>query len=254
MIPVMALRRIVYLSVVCALSCAVLVPISLFAQTEGPTATVVAAGLNVRSGPGVSYARVATVTKGTVLTVIGQTQNCGWLKVELADGSEGWVSGGARYTLLDGACSAIPTAAAGGVAPQAAPTSSGGNATRPAATPTRTTPAAMPTAAPTPRPTTPPPPTPTPLPPADDNPLPPDQACYLLENFVGPELTVTFTNQDSGKITEFRVPPSGQYVSCISPGSYTATVDAPPPWNTINFEFRANAGDRARMPFYGSND
>lgn len=88
-----------------------LIPGSLLAQTSAPTATVVAAGLNVRSGPGVHYDRIGQVARNAELTVLGQAQNCAWLKVKLADDSHGWISGGAQYARLNVACDAIPAIA-----------------------------------------------------------------------------------------------------------------------------------------------
>ena len=83
--------------------------------------------------------------------------------------------------------------------------------------------------------------------------MPADKACYLVQNFVGPELTVTFTNQDSGQGMDFKVPAGGEELKCIAPGRYTATVDAPPPWANVNFSFTAFAGEREYMPFHGRN-
>ncbi len=252
--PVVALRQFVFVSLVLWLSLAVILPMALNAQSADPTATVVSAGLNVRSGPGVGYARIGAVTRNTVLPVIGQAQNCGWLKVTLADGTEGWVSGGARYTRLSVPCNTVPAATASGAAP-AAPPASGGGAAQPAA-PTSAPAAPVAAATPTPVPPT-PTPAPTQPPPAAEalppgfgtDPLPPDQACYLVQNFVGPELTITFTNQDSGQSMDFRVPSGGEVLKCIAPGRYTVTADAPPPWGTLNFSFTAYAGERDYMPF-----
>ncbi len=49
-------------------------------------------GLNMRSGPDVAYAIVRAVRYGTVLNVLGQSSGGGWLQVQLADGTTGWVS------------------------------------------------------------------------------------------------------------------------------------------------------------------
>jgi uncharacterized protein YraI len=272
--PVVALRQFVFVSLVLLLTLSICLPMTLSAQSADPTATVVSAGLNVRSGPGVGYARIGAVTRNTVLPVIGQAQNCGWLKVTLADGAEGWVSGGARYTRLNVPCNTVPVATAGSAAPAAGgsgaaqPAATTPAATTPAATtPAATTPAATTPAATTPAQSAPAPATPTPAPatptpaptapPAAEalppgfgsDPLPPDQACYLVQNFVGPELTVTFTNQDSGQSMDFRVPSGGEVLKCITPGRYTVTADAPPPWGSLNFSFTAFPGEREYMPF-----
>jgi serine protease Do len=75
-----------------------------------PTATVVTAALNVRSGPGTNYGRIAAVNQGDVLTVAGQSNSCSWLLIFTPDGQPGWVSGNSQYTTLNGACADIPEA------------------------------------------------------------------------------------------------------------------------------------------------
>lgn len=248
--PVVVRQQVMSFSLAVVLLLALFAPASVAAQTMAPAATVVSAGLNVRSGPGVGYSRAGVVTRNTVLPVVGQAQNCAWLQVTLADGSTGWVSGGARYTRLNVPCSAIPAASAGSAVTQPPAPS--------APVPAATSVPAAPTATPSPAPATTPAPAPTAaaeaeaLPPGfGPGPLPGDQACYLVQNYVGPELTVTFTNQDSGQSTDFRVPSSGEVLKCITPGRYTVTADAPPPWGTLNFSFTAFAGEREYMPFYG---
>lgn len=46
-------------------------------------------GANIRSGPGINHAKLATVPRQTVLEIIGD--NGQWYKVKLADGSTGWI-------------------------------------------------------------------------------------------------------------------------------------------------------------------
>jgi N-acetylmuramoyl-L-alanine amidase len=58
----------------------------------GITAVVISYGLNVRSGPGVGYARVIAVPNGTVLTLLARDYNATWVKVALPAGTQGWVS------------------------------------------------------------------------------------------------------------------------------------------------------------------
>ena len=98
----------------------------------------------------------------------------------------------------------------------------------------------QPTATPRPQPTTAPPP-----PPASG------QGCYLFENEIPAELTVTFTAQDRNWSDSFKVPASGTREYCLDPGRYTYTIDAPPPWNSINGELVVNPGDRFRWPIRG---
>jgi len=67
-----------------------------------PQATVDAAALNVRQGPGTAYEILAVVNAGDSLTVTGRDATASWYQVRLADGRQGWVSG-ALVTLVGGA-------------------------------------------------------------------------------------------------------------------------------------------------------
>ena len=109
------------------------------------TATVVIASLNVRSGPGTTYAKVGSAQKGEVLTVVGQNGNCAWLKIITPKKLEGWVSGAAKYVTLSAKCSTIPAATANATAAQPTPAPASGGQAAPAATAT-TAPAAAPAA------------------------------------------------------------------------------------------------------------
>ena len=165
--------------------------------------------------------RVGAVSAKDVLTVLGQAQNCGWLKVQSKQLS-GWVSGQPAYVKLSVPCSKIPAAAVD--ATVAATVAATGATTTTAAPALQGTPAARPTVAPTAAPTagataT---PTATDVPAGEaqeEDPLPKDMACFLMRNEIGPELNVTLTNKDSGKAENFRVPPSGEKVWCLYPGS-----------------------------------
>lgn len=252
----LALAMFMMAAVVTAVVAAIVWPASaatVQAQDSSPTATVLVAKLNVRSGPGTSYARVGAVSAKEVLTVLGQAQNCGWLKVKSKQLS-GWVSGQPAYVKVSVPCSKLPAAAvdatvtatvtatsattttAAPVAPAAAP-----------AAPATATPAAIPAAIPTATPA----PAAAPAGEAREDPLPQDMACFLMRNEVGPELNVTLTNKDSGKAENFRVPPSGEKVWCLYPGSYAGTIDAPPPWDSLNVDFSVQAGERFVWPIKG---
>jgi hypothetical protein len=103
------------------------------AETETPAAPaakvqaeVVADELNEREGPGVGYAVVGTVTKGTLLDIVGASADGSWLKVTSADGTSGWVSGKAAYTRITGSLSDVPVLGGGYALVEAA--SGGGSA------------------------------------------------------------------------------------------------------------------------------
>jgi SH3 domain protein len=55
------------------------------------TATVSASSLNVRSGPGTNYSVIASVTKGTAVTVLDVGSN-GWNQIQMPNGKTGYVS------------------------------------------------------------------------------------------------------------------------------------------------------------------
>lgn len=53
---------------------------------------VSAKNARIRSGPGTEHERVASVPKGTVLTVLDVEEN-GWVHIRTDDGTEGYISG-----------------------------------------------------------------------------------------------------------------------------------------------------------------
>ncbi len=221
-------RAVIYRILTVALAVVVLTAASVTVQAQGalPTATVLADKLNVRSGPGTGYARLGGVNANDVLTVVGQAQNCAWLKIETKT-LKGWVSGQTGYLRLSTACSKIPAAAAPALVPAAAPTAV-----------TAVVPPVVPTATPVAEP-------------APQDKLPADKGCYLIRNAVGPELNVTTTNKDNGKSENFRVPAGGDYVWCAFPGRYAITIDAPPPWSSMNADRDVALGDRIMWTISG---
>ena len=94
-------------------SSAVVVQASPLDQNNNTTAVVIVAALNIRLGPGTSYAKVGLAKSGDTLTVLGQAGNCAWLQIRTAQSLDGWVSGSARYVTLSQSCAGIPLAAVG---------------------------------------------------------------------------------------------------------------------------------------------
>jgi hypothetical protein len=43
----------------------------------------------------------------------------------------------------------------------------------------------------------------------------------------------------------------GEVDKCLDPGRYTYTIDAPPPWGTLNGEMTVQAGDAFLWPISG---
>jgi hypothetical protein len=73
-----------------------------------PQTSVKSQQLNLREGPDLSYAVVQGLKNGDQLSILGQYQNCTWLKVSLANGDTGWVYGNPSYIDLPADCSIIP--------------------------------------------------------------------------------------------------------------------------------------------------
>jgi hypothetical protein len=116
-------------------------------RAEPALVEVLVGGVNLRSGPGGSFAVIGSASAGQQLPVTGQSGNCAWLQIVLEDGSEAWITGAAAYTALRNVrCSALTAAGAG-----SANTGSDGGGD-PLPTATNAPQAAQPTA----RPTTPP--------------------------------------------------------------------------------------------------
>ncbi len=78
--------------------------------TPLPDAMVNVKTLNVRSGPGTVYDILAGVHQGDELEVIGQAYDCGWLKVIVPQGAQGWVAGGPEHVIRNLPCELIPAA------------------------------------------------------------------------------------------------------------------------------------------------
>lgn len=62
------------------------------APTLAATGVVATGALNVRSGPGISFASTAVVYQGTSLGLIGRNADSSWVKVQLGSGHVGWVN------------------------------------------------------------------------------------------------------------------------------------------------------------------
>lgn len=77
---------------------------------------------------------------------------------------------------------------------------------------------------------------------------PPSQGCYLFQNLMRADVTVTLTAQDWVWNDTFIVRSGEERVYCLDPGRYTYTLDAPPPWGSTNGELVVNAGDRFLFP------
>ena len=206
-----------------------------------PRAEVLVPMLNMRGGPGTNYPILSTTKKGQQFEVVGQVNACRWLLVRMDDG-EAWISGGAQFTRLNIACSAVAAA----IAPPIP--------TPPATTPPATTPLSTATSVPpaTPisaEPAAPTEPAPPPTSPATaEDPLPADQGCYLFQNQLGPEITITLTRRGGDWTDTFKLQPNEERPYCLSVGFYDYTLDAPPPYGALNDTIEVKAGDRFYFP------
>ncbi|GIV78302.1 MAG: hypothetical protein KatS3mg050_2696 [Litorilinea sp.] len=182
---------------------------------EPPVATVIVNALNVRNGPGTNYSRVGAVRDGTELQVAGQVNECAWLFVTTPDGLDGWVSGNPQYVSLSVPCAQIPAVEPPPPPRQSSPAApAAGSAQQPA--------------------------------PANSQ-----QGCYLFQNHLGAELTITFTGQGGSWNQTFKLGPQAEVEKCFPPGRYTYTLDAPPPWGSTNGELEVRAGDYYLFPVRG---
>lgn len=198
-----------------------------------PTLTVLIASLRIRSGPGTAYTVLGAAAQGEQYPITGQAYACQWYQVTHPQFGAVWLSGGAQYVSASVPCDQVTEIAA-----PAPP--------EPAATPVEPTATPAPiqesqAANPEPTPTVPP------TQPVDD-PFPADQGCLLLQNQLGPELTFTFTSADGSWRDSVKVNSEQDVPYCLTPGHYRVTVDAPPPWSSLNRDFDIKAGDRAYFP------
>jgi serine protease Do len=184
------------------------------AGTE-PLVIIKVNALNVRTGPGTNYGRLGTVQQGDQLPVLAQINDCQWLQVRTSSNQIGWVSGSDRYVTLNTTCAEIAEAEA------------------PAPPPT-----------PTPAPETPPPSSSS----SSSSGLDETKGCYMFQNQIGAEVTVTFTAKDRNWNKTFILAKNAEQVECFDPGKYTYTLDAPPPWGSSNGELKVEAGDRYLFP------
>lgn len=180
--------------------------------------------LNVRSGPGVDNPRIEAVFVGTLLTTIGQVDNCAWLQIVTPDGNVGWVSGSSEYVTMDGSCSSLPEVEPNVV--QSAQQSETASATETETRSSQETEVAE----------------------SESRINRSQEGCFLFQNELNAEVTVTVTRQGVQWNDTFLLQPDEEREQCFDPGDYTYTLDAPPPWGSTNGELEVNSGDRFYFP------
>lgn len=65
-------------------------------SSQEHTAVIATGALNVRSGPGIAYSSTAVVYQGATVTMLGRNHSATWIKIQMANGHQGWVN--ASYT------------------------------------------------------------------------------------------------------------------------------------------------------------
>lgn len=83
-------------------------PFPTLTPRPNPQTSVKSQVLNLREGPDLSYAVLQGLNNGDQLSILGQYQNCTWLKVSLQNGTTGWVYGNPSYVDLPPDCKVIP--------------------------------------------------------------------------------------------------------------------------------------------------
>lgn len=73
------------------------------------TATVTTSILNVRAGPGLTFAPFTTVSQGQVVSLLGRNADNSWLQVRLSDGRTGWLS--SQFVIANLVLSTLPLTA-----------------------------------------------------------------------------------------------------------------------------------------------
>lgn len=76
--------------------------------------------------------------------------------------------------------------------------------------------------------------------------------CILFQNQFNDEATVTLTSKDGKWNKTFKIGRKANYRECLPPGSYTYTVDVPPPWGSVNGEVAIQRGRTLTFPIHGS--
>ena len=185
------------------------------------TVTILVPSLRVRTGPGVGFPIVDSALLNEQYPVVAQSGGCRWLQIRQPDGDLLWVSGAAIYVRYANGCAAVPPV------DSSASIEVGANETT-AAEPVPMASSGQPL--------------------AQANIFAPTLGCYFFQNQSLVEATVTLTLQPISEGLDFRVAAGEEVIYCLEPGRYTFTLDAPPPFGSLNGDFEAIEGERAIFP------
>lgn len=78
---------------------------------NGPQASILSATLNVRSGPGTSYALVGVLKVGDIVAIVGRNADRSWWVIQNGP-LRGWIINSPTYLTVSGDTSAVPLVAA----------------------------------------------------------------------------------------------------------------------------------------------
>ncbi len=192
-----------------------------FVSSGAETVTILVPSLRVRSGPGVGFPIIDSALFNEEYPVLAKSGNCRWLQVRQLDGDLVWISGASIYVRYANGCGAIPPAGT------AASIEVGSNeSTEAEPVPVTNASAQLDQA----------------------NIFAPTLGCYFFQNQSFVQATVTLTLQPVSEGVDFQVAAGEEVLYCLEPGRYTFTLDAPPPYGSLNGDFEAIEGERAIFP------
>ncbi len=192
-----------------------------FVSSGAESVTILVPSLRVRSGPGVGFPIIDAALFNESYPVLAQSGGCRWLQVRQLDGDLVWISGARIYVRYANGCDAIPPADA------AAAIEVGSNEST-EAEPVPVTNASVQL--------------------DQANIFAPTLGCYFFQNQSFVQATVTLTLQTVSEGVDFQVAAGEEVLYCLEPGRYTFTLDAPPPYGSLNGDFEAIEGERAIFP------
>lgn len=91
--------------------------------TSAPSVEIVAARLNIRTGPGAAYSVLGLAEFGQQYFVLGATDECEWVQIVLDNGAEGWIAGFETSVRLNISCDSLQPATTATIQPTAIITS-----------------------------------------------------------------------------------------------------------------------------------
>ena len=191
-----------------------------------PLAVVTVPRLNIRSGPGLEFPPVSVALEGQQLQVVGESAGCRWLQIIRENGTLAWVSGIDTYVRFATPCGVVQNfqfRQPNTEAPSNTASVPNIESDEPA---DETVSEEVAIVAPDP---------------AADRAL---LGCFVFQNPLSVVVTITLTNSDTNAGSTFEVLGRANYEQCFSPGDYTYTLDAPPPWESTNGEISVNAGEQ----------